>query len=106
MYPPIVYNYYGRAKVYLYYKDSKLFSELKSEMNDLIKSFISDVINLFSLPVVITDSNKTQVIAFGNIDSSKVKDKLYIKKILREMNSQNEPIQIQSHELWEKLYLL
>ena len=95
IYPPIVYNYYGEAKVYLYYKDSKIFSELKSELNDLIKSFISDVINSSSLPVIITDSNKTEVIASGNIDSSKVKDKSYLVKTISEMNFQNEPIQIE-----------
>jgi two-component system, sporulation sensor kinase D len=113
VYDPIVYRYYGKAKVYLYYKDSKIFSELKSVLNDLIKSFISEVvINSASVPVIITDSNKTEIIAFGNIDSSKVKEKLYLKRTLWEMKFQNEPIQVQlanygkSYVFYKNSYLL
>lgn len=113
VYPPIVYNYYERAKVYLYYKDSKLFSELKTVLNDLIKSFISEVVlNSVSVPVIITDSNRTKVIAYGNIDSSMINDRTYIKKTLAEMKNQNEPIQIQlanigkSYIFYKNSYLL
>jgi len=95
VYPPIVYNYFGKNKVFLYYKDSKIFSELKTVLNDLIKSFISEVaMNSASVPVIITDSTLTRVIAFGNIDSTRVDDKAYIGKTISEMRAQNEPLQI------------
>lgn len=113
VYPPIIYNYYGKARVYLYYKDSRIFSELKTVLNDLIKSFISEVaLNSASVPVIITDSNRTSVIAFGNIDSTKVDEPMYIKKTLSEMRNQNEPIQIQlanygtSYIYYKNSYLL
>ena len=47
----------------LYYKDSKIFSELKNVLDDLIQSFISEiVINSASVPVIYTDSTQTNVI--------------------------------------------
>jgi hypothetical protein len=43
----------------LYYKDSKIFSELKVVLDDLIQSFISEiVINSASVPVIYTDTTK------------------------------------------------
>src|ERR1043165_1335053 len=39
---PIEINIYNGQKNYLYYQDSKLFSELKNNLDDLIKSFISE----------------------------------------------------------------
>src|ERR1017187_10157903 len=67
---PIEIDVYRGKKNYLYYKDSKLFSELKIVLDDLVKSFISEVaVNSASVPVIYTDSTKINVIATGNIDS-------------------------------------
>jgi len=41
VYPPIVVNYFRDEKIILYYKDSKVFSELKTLLDDLIRSFFS-----------------------------------------------------------------
>jgi two-component system, sporulation sensor kinase D len=93
IYKPIVVSY-GVKKSYLYYKDSKLFSGLRTVLDDLIKSFISEVvINSASVPVIITDSSKTEILAFGNIDSSRVVDKSYMNEILSIMKAQNKPIE-------------
>jgi hypothetical protein len=94
---PIEINIYKGQKNYLYYKDSKLFSELKSVLDDLIKSFISEVaINSASVPVIYTDSTKLHVIASGNIDSAKIKsDPAFLKSTLAEMASQNQPLEVE-----------
>lgn len=95
LHPPIEIPYYEDQKNYLYYSDSKLFADLKNVMSDLIKSFISDVVvNAASVPVVFTDETREKVIAYGNIDSVKVKDAGYIKTVVAEMASENRPIEI------------
>jgi len=93
-YDPIVVTY-GTKKSYLYYKESKLFTGLRNVLDDLIKSFISEVvINSASVPVIITDSSKLKIIAFGNVDSLKISDKDYSNGMLSAMQTQNKPIEI------------
>jgi anti-sigma regulatory factor (Ser/Thr protein kinase) len=93
---PIEIEVYRGQKNYLYYKDSKLFSELKTVLDDLIKSFISEVaVNSASVPVIYTDSTKENILASGNVDSIKIKDQNFLKKILSEMEAQNPPIEVE-----------
>lgn len=97
-YEPIEINYYGDQKDFVYYKDSKLFSELQKVFADLQKSFINEVVsNAVSVPVLYTDSSKTQVLAFGNLDSNLTK-KPNLSQIIEEMSSENEPIEIELQE--------
>lgn len=92
VYDPIIVAY-GSKKNYLYYKDSRLFTGLRDVLDDLIKSFISEVvINTASVPVIITDSSKSKMIAFGNIDSIKINDRNYANEMLSVMQTQNNPI--------------
>ena len=80
----------------LYYKDSKIFSELKLFLDDLIKSFISEiVINSASVPVIYTDSSQTKIIEHGNLkggDSNVGQD--FLLANIEEMRLENEPIAI------------
>ncbi len=93
-YEPIIVTY-GSKKSYLYYKDSKLFTGLHNVLNDLIKSFIQEVVvNSASVPVIITDSSKSKIIKYGNIDSLRVNDKAYINDMISVMQAQNKPIEI------------
>ncbi|MCD4745684.1 MAG: HAMP domain-containing histidine kinase [Bacteroidales bacterium] len=95
VYAPIKVNYYADKNIYLYYKESKLFTELRNVLDDLIESFFSEVVlNSASVPVIITDSTKTKVIAFGKIDPEKANDSVFIQKTLSEMAFQNKPIDI------------
>jgi len=95
VYSPIIVNY-GAKKSYLYYKDSKLFTGLRDVLDDLIKSFISEVVvNTASVPVIITDSSKSKMIAFGNIDSIKINDRNYANEMLSVMQTQNNPIVVE-----------
>jgi len=96
---PIEISIYKGQKNYLYYKDSKLFSELKIVLDDLIKSFISEVaVNSASVPVIYTDSTKVNIIAYGNIDSAKISDTNFVKSTLAIMEAQNTPIEVQFSE--------
>ena len=95
VYDPIIVAY-GSKKNYLYYKDSRLFTGLRDVLDDLIKSFISEVvINTASVPVIITDSSKSKMIAFGNIDSIKINDRNYANEMLSVMQTQNNPIVVE-----------
>jgi signal transduction histidine kinase len=65
-YEPIVVNYYANLKNYIYYQNSKLFSQLKHTLDDLVQSFLDEVVeNSVSTPVVILDSTMTHVITLG-----------------------------------------
>lgn len=81
---------------YLYYKDSNLFSELKTVLDDLIKSFISEVaVNSASVPVIFTDSTRSTILASGNIDSLKISDTSFVQETIAAMEANNPPIEIE-----------
>jgi len=92
-YRPIVVNYYEEKKNFLYYKDSRLFSELKAVLDDLTQSFFDEVAsNTASVPVIITDSLVQKIYASGNIPNGNLDDPQYLKQLLQEMQDENEPI--------------
>ena len=94
-YPPVVVNYLADKYYYLYYKDSNIFSELKKALDNLISSFFSEVVlNSASVPVIITDSTKRNVIAYGNLPDSKMEDSTFIFRTLETMELQNRPIEV------------
>ena len=95
VYPPLRLDYYSGNLVYFYYKDSKLFSELKVVLDDLVESFFNEVVNnSASVPVIITDSTRIHPVSWGDIDSTRIYDTAYIQQTLAEMAAQNDPIQI------------
>lgn len=90
-YEPIAVSYTDR-KNYIYYKDSNLFSELKKTLNNLISSFISEVVvNTASAPVLLTDE-KLKVLASGNIDSSEISSAEKVQQMILQMEAKHEPI--------------
>ncbi len=92
---PIEIQVSSKRKQYLYYKDSKLFEDLKIVFDSIIKSFISEVaINTASVPVLFTNDSATKVIESGNIDPSILNNDVYLQNKIAEMRSQNEPISI------------
>lgn len=100
VYPPIPARYFQDKKNYLYYKDSRLYSELHGVLNDLVSSFFSEVvINAASVPVIITDSTKRKVIDFGNIDPQLIMDPVFVQKTIDEMAASNPPIEIELSNL-------
>lgn len=96
---PIEVTILNNQKNYLYYKDSKLFSELKTVLDDLIRSFISEiVVNSASVPVIFTDSTRTKVIAYGNIDTTKISTPEKLKEYLAEIEESKPPILVEFGE--------
>jgi len=94
IYPPIVVKYLD-TQIYVYYSDSNIFSQLKKVLDDLIRSFFSEVVlNSASVPVIITDSTGKNVYQSGNIPANKLQDKAWVEKTLNSMASQNKPIRV------------
>lgn len=94
VYPPIIVIIGHGKKNYIYYKDSNLFRELKKTLNDIISSFITEVvINTSSSPVIMTDSVQ-KPIAFGNIDSATISDAARVKGLMASMEGKHEPITV------------
>ncbi len=92
IYPPIIVDYKFNQN-YIYYKDSNLFTKLKQTLNDLVETFISEVVvNSASAPVILTDE-KLNVIEYGNIDSTKMTEPDQVLKLLKEMQRAHEPIE-------------
>jgi anti-sigma regulatory factor (Ser/Thr protein kinase) len=94
---PIQIKVYKKANIlnFLFYKESILFSELRTVLQDLIDSFFSEIVtNNPGVPVLVTDSSQTIVHAFGNIDSTMIHDQDWLKQTIKTMESQNKPIAI------------
>lgn len=88
---------------FIYYKESKVYSELRVVLSDLIQSFFTEVVNnSVSVPVIVTDSTRKNVISCGNIDSSVVNDSQLRSKILHEMESQNDPVAIEIPDMGKR----
>lgn len=95
LYPPVEIQIYKTTKQYLYYKDSKVFADIKLVFDSLIKSFITEVaINSADVPVIYTDSSQTKVIAAGEINLEEINtpEKLQVK--IKELKSENAPLAI------------
>ncbi len=95
LYEPIEVKLDSHTKQYLYYKDSKIFSELKEVLNDYIDTFMSEVaLNASNVPVIITDSSQSKVLQFGNLNDIKMSDPKYVQNKLEDMRDHNYPIKV------------
>ena len=95
VYPPIIVRYFQNRKIYLYYKDSHIFSDIKTVLDDLIRSFFSEVvINSASVPVIVTDSTRHKIIEVGNIPMKKPHDSATIYRTLKSMAANTTPIKV------------
>ncbi len=90
-YPPILVDY-KVSKNFIYYKDSNLFTKLRQTLNDLVETFISEVVvNTASAPVILTDE-KMNVLNYGNIDSVKMDDPDEVLNMITQMQRAHEPV--------------
>jgi len=79
----------------LYYNDSKIFTNLKTTLDDLKNTFISEtVVNSASVPVILTNQKK-EVIAFGGLDSLEVSDSTSIATRISLMEEMNSPLELE-----------
>ena len=83
-----------RIRNFIFYKDSKLFTELKFTLNAMIESFLDDIVlNSASVPVVLTDKEGF-IESFGNIDSTIVREPAKLQLRLTDMVKGNTPVVI------------
>ena len=87
-YKPIAFPEVDRV---VYYSNSYMYKELKQTIDDLVSSFFNEtVINTASVPVIVTDSTKMNVVQVGKIDTLKCN----VNQVLAEMKEGYEPIEI------------
>lgn len=92
---PIEIPIHQGQKQYLYYTDSRVFTELQEVMDGIISSFISEtVMSTASVPVIYTDSTRTHVIEHSNIDEETSADSLAMQRRITAMAQANPPIEI------------
>jgi len=104
-YEPIEIVYYGNSKLFLYYKDSKLFTELRKTFEDLQQSFISDLmLNAASSPLILLDSATGTVIEAGNVDQSILNDPIRLEEKLALMLEQHTPLSVEINGRKAKVY--
>ena len=66
-------TYYKNQYMWVYFKESQIYTNLKLVIDNLVQSFFQEVvINESFIPVIITDSALTQVYDFGNIDTTQI----------------------------------
>jgi len=89
--------YYKGDYIILYHTESKIYSDLRFAINNLVQSFFQEiVINDASVPVIITDSTMSDIIAHGSIiDSADIKTQESKDKLIKQFLSHNTPIKIE-----------
>lgn len=70
--PPFHYKIWGMPMT-LYYRESQYYTRLREMLDGFNRSFLTDITqNAVKVPVVVMDSTRTVVYAYGNIDSAHV----------------------------------
>lgn len=84
-YPPLSFQILGGQR-YIYYQDSRVYAELRDMMNDLIDTFISDlVVNSANVPVIVVDATGNELIAHGNIYGVDFENEQEVQQLIRSM---------------------
>lgn len=92
--PPFHYKIWGMPMT-LYYKESKNYTELRQVLDNFQHSFLAEITdNSSSLPVIIVDSLRQTVIAFGNIDTASFNSPIKLQEKLLSMEDHNDPVVI------------
>lgn len=95
LYAPIEFEYYKGRYQKLYHKDSKVFTNIKLVFDSLIKSFITEVIvNSAGVPVIFTNATKDSILDVGKIDSIEINSPEKIQLKLKDLSTQNQPIEV------------
>lgn len=118
--PPVEIVFSTDTKNYLYYKDSKLFEELKFVLDEMLASFMEEVlVNSASVPVIYTDSTKENILYYSNLGNLGLKSnpnvqlsKEELMETILDMEDEREPIMIElsdgtfNYIFYQKSFLL
>jgi len=95
-YDSLILNYYKNNYNILYYKESKIYTNLRVTIDNLVESYFQEVvINNASVPVIITDCSMCDIIAYGMIDSVNIHTKEARQKLIKHFRSHHKPIRIE-----------
>lgn len=90
--PPFNYKVWGMPMT-LYYKESEYYSRLRQVLMGFTLSFLADITqNSVLVPVVIVDSSRTQLLTYGNLDSTLLDTPDKLAATIDDMAGQNDPI--------------
>ena len=80
---------------YLYYNESRIYTELKTVLEDMVDHFMEEItLNSVGAPVIITNEDRSQILGFGNLDTIQMQDTNFVKQQLDIMMAENDPVQI------------
>lgn len=80
---------------WLYYNESLIYTELKAVLEDMIDHFMEEItLNALGAPVIITNVDGTEILNYGNLDSTLMQDSNYVQRQLAVMRSENDPLEI------------
>ncbi|HET6989777.1 MAG TPA: hypothetical protein VFJ43_00570, partial [Bacteroidia bacterium] len=79
---------------YLYYRDSEVFDEIKKSYEDNERSFIKEVASNPASAAAIYLDTASQIIAYGNLDSTKLKrdSAVYLHEMMTDLKSNGDTI--------------
>ncbi len=85
LYSPLSFSIIGGER-YIYYQDSRVFTELRVVLDDLIDSFLFDVVvNAAHVPVIVVDGARRELIAHGNIQGYDLDNPDEIRQLISSM---------------------
>jgi len=88
--------YYKNKYNILYFKESKIYSNLRTVIDNLLESFFQEiVINDASVPVIITNGTMCDIIASGMVNSTDMQTIEAKHKLIKHFLTQNKPIKIE-----------
>jgi len=92
----LILNYYKNEYNILYYKESKIYTNLRTAIDNLVKSYFQEiVINNASVPVIVADSSLCEIIAYGMINPEDIQTKECQCKLIKHYLTHHKPIKIE-----------
>lgn len=82
---------------YVFYKDSEVFNEIRKSYEDNERSFIKEVAsNPASAPAIYTDSRSEMIIAYGNFDTTRIRQDsmAYLEEQFRYLKENGDTIAV------------
>ena len=81
---------------YLYYNESRIYTDLKAVLEDMSDHFMEEItLNSMGVPVIVTNEAQDTILSFGNLDSLMMQDSNYVRQQLEIMRNENDPLQIE-----------
>lgn len=90
---PFHYRIWGMPMT-LYYKESRVYTEMRNVLNGFNKSFLSEITNnSVAVPVLVVDSLQGEVLGWGNLSQREFSTPEKLSNKLCEMEDENDPIE-------------